>query len=171
MRIRTQQVANMPDTATRPGQHPYGGPFNWPIALVVVLVAAFETVAVYGLLAGLSLPLPAVAGLVAAAGVLIVGSALLVCYRWASVADAGGRPDDSSTVLRVAEVVVSITVVTVLGAAGAVLGLLLTASATLGGPDPGMADGDPLRVRLLEWLPRNRVFMRKNGRGTLPLSP
>ncbi|MXR50640.1 hypothetical protein GRX03_03325 [Halovenus sp. WSH3] len=50
-------------------------------------------------------------------------------------------------------------------------GLLLTASAALGGPDPTTDDGDPLRERLLAWPDRNREVMRTNGRADLPLSP
>lgn len=85
---------------------------------------------------------------------------------------ARGSSGDRSTIVRVAEVVVSVTVLTgvavILGYGG---GLLLTLIAALGGPDPATDDGDPLRERLLDWAERNRAFARANGRGELPVRP
>jgi hypothetical protein len=73
---------------------------------------------------------------------------------------------------RALHLVVSIVILTgvsvVVGYGG---GLLLWASAKLGGPDPRTKDGDLLRDRLLDWPDKNREFMRNNGRGELPLRP
>ena len=85
-----------------------------------------------------------------------------------------GRPSptEKSRLVRTTEVVVAITVVLPLAVFAGNLGwLMLRLSAAVGGPDPTTADGDLLRDRLLNWSGRNRAFVRKNGRGDLPLSP
>lgn len=80
--------------------------------------------------------------------------------------------EDESVAVRLAKLVVSITVLTfVTVAVGYGGGALLTVSATLGGPNPETADGDTLRNRLYAWSDRNREFMRNNGQGNLPLKP
>ena len=74
--------------------------------------------------------------------------------------------------VRLARVTISIVVlvpVTVVFGYGG--GLVLTASAKLGGPDPKAGNGDPLRHRLLAWPDRNREVMRTDGDAELPLRP
>lgn len=73
---------------------------------------------------------------------------------------------------RIVQLVVSITILTfvsvVIGYGG---GLLLTISASLGGPDPHTEDGEPLRDGLLTWPQRNREFMKSNAKGRFPWPP
>lgn len=135
------------------------------IGMVVADVAA-----IFLLLATSGMPTPITFAGTAIVAVVIGGSFLQVL-----LARRGSSPTDdpaSSTGHRLARVVVSITVlsgVTVLLGYGG--GLLLWASANLGGPDPTLEDGDLLRDRLLDWPDRNREFMRSNGHGELPLRP
>lgn len=71
---------------------------------------------------------------------------------------------------RLAELIVSISVITLLAAVAYLLGLLLKVMAMLGVPDPKVGD-QRVSTRLLRWVGRNRDFMRENGTGTLPLAP
>ena len=108
-----------------------------------------------------------VAGTALAAGVL-VGSFLLVASRqFSDRGPAGQKP----TVVRAAELTLSVTVLTLVTGVALVGGLGLALVAALGGPEPQTPDGDLLRDRLLGWMGRNRQFMLANGRGELPLQP
>lgn len=140
------------------------------IAIGCVVVLADVAVA-YGLLATGGVPEVVTYGGTAVVVAVVGGSFgfVLLRRRFGSTA---APDDDPSTGTRVAQLVVSVAVVTgvstILGYGG---GLVLALGARLGGPDPRTADGDLLRDRLLDWPERNREFMRRNGRGRLPLRP
>jgi hypothetical protein len=145
---------------------------GWLVGIVGAGVVLAEIVGMYLILDGF-----AVSEMVAYAGTAVTatvigGSALFVAGRRVAGSSGPAETGEKSGVVRVAEIVVSVTVLTgvtvVLGSIG---GIVLTVVATLGGPDPKTTDDELLRHRLLDWIQRNRDFMRNNGRGTLPLTP
>lgn len=140
-------------------------------ALAGAAMVVVDVVVVYLLLATSGIP-PIVSYGGTALVAAIVGGSFVAVLASRRGRGAPLAVDEPSAAGRVARVVVSITVLSgVTIVLGYGVGLLLWASATLGGPDPVTEDGDLLRDRLLEWPDRNRTFMRTNGHGELPLRP
>lgn len=161
MSSRTQLVAGQRD-----------GWFGWIRNVVIVGVILTEVAGAHLLLVNLDVPNIVVHGGTTAAAVVVGGSSLFVASSRVFESGSPGDSTDKSSLRRVSEVIVSVSVLTAVTALlGAVGGLGLTAVAKLGGPDPKTADGELLRNRLLGWVQRNRDFMRNDGRGELPLRP
>lgn len=146
--------------------------FGWIMNFVTISVILTEIGGMYHLLRSIHPPAIVVYGGTTATAIVVGGAALYVASRSMGIGDPRGELGDESALTRVAEVIVSVSVlsaVTVL--LGSIGGLGLTILAKLGGPDPKTADGELLRNRLLNWAHENREFMRNNGRGKLPLKP
>lgn len=103
-------------------------------------------------------------------GAIILGS-YLQATRSYLLTPARRRPTQAHrSGARIAEVIVSITILgpmTVI--VGTIGGALLTGLTRAGGPDPAFGAEEPLRRHLLRWRRRNRAFLRRRGEGELPL--
>jgi dolichol kinase len=155
---------------TPSGERPGDTPAHPLVILGGFAFVLLDVVLIYGLVEP---SVPPVVGLVVAGVVAIAigGSFLAVVAREYGVSGSPS-PTEKSAFVRTTEVIVAITVVLPLAVFAGNLGwLVLRLSAAVGGPDPTIDDGDPLRRRLLDWSGRNRAFVRENGRGDLPLSP
>jgi hypothetical protein len=142
---------------------------GWLSGPGAVLILLGELVGVYLIFANALGPgsVATVTGTALVAGTL-VGSFLLVLAR--QYAGRGAR-EQKSTVVRAAELTLSVTVLTLVTGIALVGGVVLALVAAFDGPDPQTTDGDRLRDRLLNWSDRNRQFIQANGRGDLPLEP
>lgn len=86
--------------------------------------------------------------------------------------DSTGSDDELPFTTRVARVIVSVVVLTLVSVVVGYGGwAILSVYVALGGTDPTTRDGDSLRERLVAWPERNREVMRTDGRVPVPWTP